>query len=516
MATAAPALPAREAYQASPLIITIVVMGGTFMTVLDSTIANVALPFMQASLGAATDTITWVLTSYIIATAIATPITGWLADRIGRRRLFFLSIIGFVGSSMLCGAAQSLPEMVVFRMMQGASGAFLAPLGQAFVLDAWPRQKHGQAMSLWGVGIMVGPILGPVIGGWLTDNFDWRWVFYINVPFGIATLLAALAVLPHSEAEPRRFDITGFAFLAIGVAALQLCLDRGQQLDWFQSWEVRIEGGIAAAALWAFGVHVATRSGALLDRKLLADRNVTTGFVFITLVGLLMVSTTALLPTMLENLFGYPVITTGMTLAPRGAGMMAAMLLVGRLIGKIDPRLLLLTGLSLTAASLWGMSLFSPEMGAWPFVVTGVLQGAGLGMTFVPLNTMAFATLPPNLRTDASGFYMLLRNIGGSFGVSLAVGVLARQMQVSHADIGSAITPYTAPWATDAVTRALGPTGDTVIAMVDAAVNKQAAMVAYIDVYRMMAWVTLAVIPLLLFLKPPRRIAHDPALSAME
>lgn len=514
MATAASALPAPIRAPASPLVVTIVVMGGTFMTVLDSTIANVALPFMQASLGAAADTVTWVLTSYIVATAIATPLTGWVADRIGRRRLFLLSVFGFIAASALCGLATSLPEMVAFRMLQGASGAFLAPLGQAFVFDVWPREKHGQAMSLWGVGIMVGPILGPVIGGYLTDNFDWRWVFYINVPFGIVTLLAAAAVLPDAETERRRFDITGFAFLAIGVAALQLCLDRGQQLDWFQSWEVRIEAGIAFAALWAFGVHVATRSGALLDRRMLADPNVTTGFVFITLIGLLMVSTTALLPTMLEQLFGYPVITTGLTLAPRGAGMMVAMLVVGRLIGKVDPRLLLLIGLSATAASLWGMSLFSPEMGQWPFIVTGIVQGAGLGLVFVPLNTMAFATLPPSLRTDAAGFYMLLRNIGGSFGVSLAVGILSRQVQVSHSDIGSAVTPYNTPWATDGVAKALGATGDTVLAMLDAAINKQAAMIAYIDVYRMMAWVTLAVIPLLLILKAPKRIVHDPSLLA--
>ncbi len=514
MATAALPAPARIRAPVSPLVVTIVVMGGTFMTVLDSTIANVALPFMQASLGAAADTVTWVLTSYIVATAIATPLTGWVADRIGRRRLFLLSVAGFIAASALCGLATSLPEMVVFRMLQGASGAFLAPLGQAFVFDVWPREKHGQAMSLWGVGIMVGPILGPVIGGYLTDNFDWRWVFYINVPFGILTFLTAAAVLPDAETERRRFDITGFAFLAVGVAALQLCLDRGQQLDWFQSWEVRIEAGIAFAALWSFGVHVATRSGALLDRRMLADRNVTTGFVFITLIGLLMVSTTALLPTMLERLFGYPVITTGLTLAPRGAGMMVAMLVVGRLIGKVDPRLLLLVGLSTTAASLWGMSLFSPEMGQWPFIVTGIMQGAGLGLVFVPLNTMAFATLPPSLRTDAAGFYMLLRNIGGSFGVSLAVGILSRQVQVSHSDIGAAVTPYNTPWATDGVAKALGATGDTLLAMLDAAVNKQAAMIAYIDVYRMMAWVTLAVIPLLLILKAPKRIEHDPSLLA--
>ncbi len=509
MATAAPAF-APNRPETSPLVITMVVMLGTFMTILDSTIANVALPYMQASLGAAADTISWVLTSYIVATAIATPLTGWLAEKIGRRQLFLLSVAGFVVASMLCGIAQSLDQMVVFRMLQGAFGAFLAPIGQSFVLDAWPKAKHGQAMALWGVGIMVGPILGPVVGGYLTENFDWRWVFFINLPFGVLALVFAAATLPNIRQAVRRFDLTGFAMLAIGVAALQLCLDRGQQLDWFASWEVRIEAGVAAAALWMFGVHVLTRTGTLLDRRILMDRNMMTGFGFITLIGLLMVGTTALLPTMLERLYGYPVMTTGMTMAPRGAGMMASMFLVGRLIGKVDARMLMGVGLTITAASLWMMSLFSPVMGEQPFIVSGIVQGVGLGLIFVPLNTLAFATLPADLRTDAASFFMLLRNLGGSVGVSAAVGILARQTQVSHADIGGALTPYTIPWADGSVARALGATGDTVMAMLDGAVNQQAAMIAYIDVYRMMFWVTVAVMPLLILLRPPKPGASAP------
>ena len=510
MASASPpfAAPARAA--ASPLIITVVVMFGTLMTILDSTIANVALPYMQASLGAAADTVSWVLTSYIVATAIATPLTGWLAEKIGRRRLFLLSMAGFVVASMLCGLSTSLGEMVAFRMLQGACGAFMAPIGQSFVLDAWPKEKHGQAMALWGVGIMVGPILGPVIGGYLTENFDWRWVFFINLPVGIVGLALAAGVLPDIRQAVRKFDLTGFAMLAVGVAALQLCLDRGQQLDWFSSWEVRIEAGIAAAALWAFGVHVLTQTGTILDRRILADRNMMTGFVFITLVGLLMVGTTALLPTMLERLYGYPVLTTGLTMAPRGAGMMVSMFVVGRLISMIDARILMGTGLVITAASLYMMSLFSPAMGESPFIVSGIVQGAGLGLLFVPMNTLAFATLPGDLRTDAASFFMLLRNLGGSVGVSLSVGILARQTQISHADIGAGLTPYSIPWADGSIARALGATGDTVMAMLDGAVNGQAAMIAYIDVYRMMFWVTVAVIPLLLVLRPPRKGSSAP------
>ena len=486
-------------------MVTCVVMLATFMTVLDSTIANVALPNMQASLGAASDTVTWVLTAYIVAAAIATPLTGWLGDRLGRKRLFALAVAGFVGASMLCGAAQSLEQMVVFRLLQGAAGAFIVPLGQAFLLDAYPKEKHGQAMALWGVGVMVGPVMGPVLGGWLTDSFDWRWVFYVNLPFGILALVAALAFLPEAATVRRRFDLFGFATLSIGVGAMQLMLDRGQQLDWFTSWEVRLEGALCLTALWVFGVHILTRTDTILDARMLRDRNLVTSFVFIFLVGLLMVSTTALLPPMLETLFGYPVITTGLVLAPRGLGTMTAMFLVGRLIGRVDARLLMGIGLAMIAVSLWQMSGFSPGMGMQPVIITGVLQGFGIGLIFVPLSTLAFATVAPALRTDAASFYSLLRNLGGSVGVSLSVGVLARQTQVAHADLGGTLTPFSLGGADPNLARALGTTGDTVLALLNQAVNGQAAMIAYLDDFRMMMWMAIAVLPLLLILRPPAK-----------
>ena len=497
---AVPFTPERAA--PSALLITCVVMLATFLQVLDSTIANVALPHMQASLGAAADTVTWVLTSYIVASAIATPLTGWLAGVIGRKRLFVIAIGGFVGASMLCGAAQSLEQMVGFRLLQGACGAFLVPLGQSFLLDAYPKEKHGQALALWGVGVMVGPVMGPVLGGWLTDSFDWRWVFYVNVPFGLLALFGALAVLPDGGDKRRRFDLFGFAVLSIGVAALQLMLDRGQQLDWFSSWEVRIEGGVALAALWMFGVHVATGRDTILDRALVRDRNVVTGFGFITLVGALMVSTSALMPPMLENLYNYPVVTAGLVMAPRGLGTMAGMLLMGRVISRFDPRQLMAVGLLLTAWSLWIMSGFSPQMSVGPIIWSGLIQGLGLGFLFVPLNTASFATLPPHLRTDAASFYSLLRNVGASIGVSLVVAVLARQTQVAHADIGTALTPYTLP-VDPSLSAIMGATGDTVMAFMNAQVTMQAAMVAYIDVYRLLMWVTLVTLPLLLLMRKP-------------
>lgn len=490
-------------------------MLATFLQALDSTIANVALPHMQASLSAAADTVTWVLTSYIVASAIATPLTGWLAGVVGRKRLFVIAIAGFIGASMLCGLAQSLGQMVGFRLLQGAFGAFLVPLGQAFLLDAYPREKHGQALALWGVGVMVGPVMGPVLGGWLTDSFDWRWVFYVNVPFGLLALFGALAFLPSGDGQRRRFDLFGFAMLSIGVAALQLMLDRGQQLDWFDSWEVRIEAATAIASLWMFGVHVATGRDTILDRRLVVDRNVMTGFGFITLVGALMVSTAALLPPMLESLYGYPVVTAGIVMAPRGIGTMAGMLLMGRIISKFDPRHLMAVGLLLTAWSLWMMSGFSPQMGMGPIIWSGLIQGLGLGFLFVPLNTASFATLAPDLRTDAASFYSLLRNVGASIGVSLVVSILARQTQVAHADIGTALTPFNLP-VDPSLASGLGATGDTLMSYLNNQVTMQAAMVAYIDVYRLLMWVTLATLPLLLLMRSPPKILGDLPHAAME
>lgn len=483
-------------------LITLAVMLGTFMTILDSTIANVALPHMQPSLGAAADSISWVLTSYIVAAAITTPLTGWLAERIGRRRLFLFAVAAFTIASMACGLATSLPEMVLYRLLQGATGAVIAPLSQSFILDAWPRARQGQALALFGVGIMVGPILGPVIGGWLTDRFDWRWVFFINLPFGILTIVLAAAVLPDPASLRRRFDLLGFTLLAIGMGALQLALDRGHQLDWLGSWEIRLELSLAVAALWAFAVHLTNAQNAILSRRLLTDRNVMLGFLFIGIVGVLLVGTTALMPTMLQTLYGYPVVEAGLLQMPRGIGMALAMLLAGRLIGKVSPRPLILAGILIAAIGLYMMTGFAPVMPARPFIITAALQGFGLGLVFVPLNTIAFSTLPQQLRTEASAFYMLMRNIGGSIGLSLAITMLARQQQISHADLASTLTPYTNPLANAGIAAAAGPRGEAAMAAADGILGGQALLIAYIDVFKLMVFLALAMIPLLLLLRP--------------
>lgn len=486
-------------------LLTIGVMLATIMQILDSTIANVALPHMTPQLGATNDTITWVLTSYIVASAIAIPITGWLADRIGSRNLFLWSVAGFIVSSALCGMANGLTEMVLFRILQGVSAAFMNPLSQTVMLDINPPERQAKAMSIWGMGIMVGPILGPVIGGWLTENYDWRWVFYVNLPLGIFCFAVLWALLPSRPVRKRPFDMTGFALLALGIAGLQLMLDRGQSEDWFSSGEVVIEGLVAFICLWMFAVHLVFAKKPMFDRELFKNRNLVTGLAFMIVVGVVMMATMALLPPMLQRIYGYPVIDTGLLLMPRGFGVVLTMFLAAQLTQRgFDPRILVGLGFAIAAWSLWDMTRWTVEMGATPFIITGFIQGLGLGLVFMPLNGMAFATLPPHYRTEGSSLMNLMRNIGASVGISLVTALLARNIQTSHSDIASNVTPGTLNGA-DTVAKGLGATGDAAMAMLDAMVNQQAAMIAYLDDFKAMAIVTALSVPLVVFLKKPPR-----------
>jgi MFS transporter, DHA2 family, multidrug resistance protein len=494
-------------------IITVAIMLATIMQILDTTIANVALPSMQGSLNAAQDTITWVLTSYIVAAAIATPLTGWISDQIGRKRWFMICIAGFTAASMLCGIATSLEEMVLFRVAQGAFGAGLVPLSQAVLLDINPRERHGQAMAIWGAGLMVGPIAGPTLGGWLTDSFNWRWAFYVNVPVGIIALLGVLIFMPETKLRERRFDLIGFALLSLAVGALQLMLDRGEQLDWFSSSEILLETGVMAAAFWMFAVHIVTAKEPFIEMVMLKDRNFAVGLVFIFTIGIILLATMALLPPMLQNILGYPVITSGLVLAPRGVGTMISMILVGRLVQKVDARLLILGGLLLTAYSLWEMTTFSPEMGARLIVTNGVVQGLGLGFLFVPLSTLAFATLRPELRTEASSLFSLVRNLGSSVGISIMATLLAQNVQVNHAELAARVSPFNPAIDAFAMPNGLSiASGNTAaLAYVNKLATTQAQMISYLDDFKMMAIVALACIPMLLLLR--RRPSMAPAVA---
>ena len=485
----------------APGWLTASIMLATVMQVLDTTIANVALPHMASSLGASQEEITWVLTSYIVAAAIATPLTGWVTDRIGRRTVFACAIAGFVASSLLCGIATGLGEMVAFRILQGIFGAVIIPLAQTVLLDINPRERIGQAMAIYGAGIMVGPIIGPTLGGWLTESFDWRWVFLINLPIGAVALAGVLTFLPQTETRARRFDLFGFAMLALSVGALQLMFDRGQAAGWFEAAETWIYLCLSVGGLWVFVVHCWTAADPFIDLRMFRDRNLTMGLLFIFIIGMTMFSGLALLPPMLQRLMGYPVIETGLVMAPRGVGTMLSMILVGRLVGRFDPRALVCAGLGMTAWSLWMMTGFDLAMDSRPVVVSGVIQGFGLGFVFVPLSTLTFATIAPVFRADATAMFSLVRNVGSGVGISLVTAVLARMISVNHEEIAGRLTA-TAPQVRIQSPGLLSGSAGTA-ARVEGLVSQQAAMLAYVDDFLLILLLTAAALPIVLFLRRP-------------
>ena len=490
---------------ANRIPITVGLMLATVMNSLDTTIANVALPHMAGSVSASQDQITWVLTSYIIAAAIMTPLTGWLADRFGRKPLFLVSIIGFTLASALCGMAQSLDQIVIFRLLQGVFGAALIPMSQAVLFDVYPPSQHGRAMALWGIGVVLGPTLGPMLGGWLTDNYSWRWVFYINVPFGILAVLGVLAYFPDTTHARKHFDFFGFAMLSVAIGSLQLLLDRGPIKDWFNAGEIRLEAAICALAFYLFITHTLTARQPFIRLAIYKDRNFLTGNILIFVVGVTLFATLALLSPLLQSLLGYSVFQSGLVTAPRGIGTLIAMLIVGRAVGRLDARLIIATGLVLTAWSLWQMCHFSMQLPMSSIVWSGAIQGLGTGIVYVPMAALTFATLPAMLRNEGTALFNLIRNIGSSVGISTVQGLLVRNTQLVHASLAQHITPFV---------MAQHSAGRLASAAANAALNEQitaqALMIAYLDDFYFMLLLTLLALPLLFLVrKPPVRPMRD-------
>ncbi len=493
-------------------IITICTMGATLMQALDQTIANVALPYMQGSLSASFDEITWVLTSYITAAAIMTAPVGWMAQRFGRKRLFVICLVGFTITSMLCGAAQSLGQMVMFRLMQGMCGAALVPLSQATLLDIYPIEQRGQAMAIWGVGVMLGPILGPTLGGYLTEIYNWRWVFYVNLPFGILATLGLLVFMPASRGESSlRFDWIGFTALSMGIGALQLMLDRGQDQDWFSSREIVTEAVLAGLGIYLFLVHLWSAKRPFIRPSLFKDRNFSAGLAMMFAMGTILVSSSALMAPWLQNLGNYPVETAGLVMAPRGIGTMAAMMIAGRIASKSDPRKIMAVGVLALCWSLWEMTGWTPDVSESRLIFAIVVQGIGLGFVFIPLQVIAFATLAPNLRTDGASLFSLLRNIGAAIGVSITSALLAHNTQALHAQIGAYVNPFNRALQSGAVHRFLDPANAHGAAMLDGIINQQAQIIAYVDDYKLMIFTTLPALLLLFLMRRPRAVAAAPA-----
>ncbi len=486
--------------------ITIAIMLATVMQSLDTTIANVALPHMQGSVSASAEQITWVLTSYIVAGAIMTPLSGWLSDRIGRKRVFLISIGGFTIASMLCGIATSLPEIVLFRLLQGVCGAALMPLAQSVLLDINPKEKHGQAMAVWGMGAILGPLLGPAVGGYFTENFSWRWCFYINLPIGVLAFLGVLFFLSKDgQSQAKKFDFLGFGMLTLFIAGLQMMLDRGPSQDWFQSREIWTEVILAAIGLWVFIVHTATTSHPFFDPYLLRDRNFLTACIFGFFVGILLFATTALLPPLMQVVLGYPVLTSGLVSMPRGLGSMTAMFIVGRLSNRVGTRNMLLAGLAVSILSYWEMSHFDLSMSSGPLIVAGILQGFGMGMVFVPMTILAFATLPIRLRPEGSSAFTLMRNLGASVGISITNALLVANTSTMHASLAAKIIPSNAVVHAAATHGGIDLSTVGGLSALNSEITRQATMVAYLDDFRLMFFIAIACIPLLLMMRKPRR-----------
>jgi MFS transporter, DHA2 family, multidrug resistance protein len=484
--------------------ITACVILAVIMQALDTTIANVALPYIQGSVSASSDQINWVLTSYIVAAAIMTPPSGFLANRFGRKRVLLTAIAGFVVASILCGLSQSLIQIVAFRLMQGLFGASLVPLSQGILLDIYDVKERGSAMALFGVSVMVGPVLGPVIGGWLTDNISWRWVFYINVPIG-ALAFAGVSIF---VAETRRdalekLDWLGFGALSVSIAALQIFLDRGEQLDWFSSSEILIEAIICGSAFYIFLVHTFTSEHSFVNPRVFLDRNFAIAFTFIFIVGITYLASLALMTPYLQTLMGYPVMTAGLVMGPRGLGTMVCMFTVGRLIGRVDIRLLLMVGLGLTAWAMYAMTGWTPDVSQWTIVSVGFVQGAGLGFLFVPLNTVAFSTIPAAMRGQGTGLFNLSRNVGSSVGISVVTSLIAVNTQINHASIATYVTHFNHAFDQPVVMHELNPLTAAGRAALDAMITLQAVIIAYIDDFKLLMILSLLAMPLVLLLRKP-------------
>ncbi|CAN5234636.1 DHA2 family efflux MFS transporter permease subunit [soil metagenome] len=480
----------------------------TVMYALDGTIANVALPHMQATVSASQEQIVWVLTSFLIATAIATPLSGWLADRFGRKRIMLMSVAGFTLASIACGLAVNLEELVLFRIVQGLSGAALVPLAQSTLLDINPPDRHGQAMALYGIGSMVGPIAGPTLGGYITDTLDWRWIFFINVPVGIVAFVGLSTFMSEAKAKNQpRFDFMGFACLSLFIGSFQLMLDRGQGQDWFNSIEICIEAAVAALFGYWTVVHMFTARNPFVRPGVFRDRNFATGMFIAMQLGLLVYGVAALLAPMLQQLMGYPVMLAGLVPMPRGIGTMVAMFGVGRLTGRVDPRLLVFFGLLLSAGAMYWMADMTLEMDNRIIVLAGFVQGLGSGLIFVPVTTLMFSTLAPRFRNEGAAMSALARSLGAAIGISILQTLIIRNTATVQSRLVEGVRPD------NPVLGLHSPDFDfalpTDVARMMGQVVRQATMVAYTDAFWFLFVVTMALTPLLLLMRPLRQASGE-------
>jgi DHA2 family multidrug resistance protein len=488
------------------MLVTVFAMTATIMQALDTTIANVALPYMQGSLSASLDQINWVLTSYIVAAAIMTAPIGWMADRFGRKKLFIICVAGFTVASFLCALAQNIEEMVLFRLLQGMAGAALVPLSQAVLLDAYSAEERNKAMAIWGVGVMLGPIMGPTLGAWLTDNYSWHWVFLINLPIGIATVFGMIFFMVETKRQEHlRFDWFGFIALAVGIGSLQLMLDRGEQVGWFGANEIWIETIISVFGFYYFFAHSLTTDEPFVRFEMFKDRNFVSGCLFMMVIGVVLFGTMALVTPFMQNLLGYPIQTAGFLLGSRGIGTLLTMMAAPRLMAMTQPRNLILVGLLLTAGTLYEMIGFSLDVTQRTIVIVSIVQGVGLGLLFVPVTSVAFLTLPGHLRTGATAITTLTRNIGSSIGISMMIANLTSTTTIMHARIAEGVTPFNSALQMPDVANNLNINSELGKAMLDGIVTQQAAMIAYLNDFKLLMILTLVMVPMVLIIGNAKR-----------
>jgi len=498
-----------------PWIVAVTVLFGTFMVVLDTTVVNVSLPHIAGNLSASIEESTWALTSYLAANAVILPITGWLANQFGRRRLLLLSLAGFTVASLLCGLSTSLPVLIAWRIVQGITGGVMQPLSQAIMLEAFPPKERGKAMALFGLGVVVAPVLGPVLGGWLTDNWSWRWVFYINLPVGVTALFMTRAFIfdpPYIRRGTAGIDYWGIGLLAIGIAALQIGLDQGQREDWFSSNLIATLMVVAVVGLTAFVIHALVTRHPVVDLRLFKDRTYAAGVALITVMGFGLYGSLVLMPVLLQTLLGYPALEAGFAMAPRGLGSVVAMPLVGLALARTDPRKLIGLGFALNAVTLYWMARLNLQAGFWDIFWPQFAQGVGLGLLFVPLTTITMDRIRPEAMGGATSLFNLMRNIGGSVGIAITQTLLARYRQEHINVLGAHVDGYSLPaqimfqnLRASFMARGsdLATATNRAYAALFGMVQKQAGMLAFIDGFKVLALVFLLLIPLVLLMEKP-------------
>lgn len=476
-------------------MITAAVMMATTVVIIDMTIATIALPHMQGGLSASQDQVSWVMTTYFMMQAITMTATGWLAGRLGRKKLFIGAMLGFAVCSILSGNATSIEEILIYRGLQGMFSAPIVPISQALMLDSYPREKHAQAMSIWGIGVMFAPVMGPVIGGWLTDEYSWRWVFYVSMPFSLLGIIGAVLFIRETPKNlERKFDVFGFAMLALALGATQFLLDRGESEGWFDSDLIIVTAAIVALSFYLFIAHSATTKNPFITPGILSDRNYALGLIFMFLLGVLVLSMNVIMPLFLQNLRGYPILTAALVMMPRGLGSLFGLVLAGKLSGRMDPRIQIAIGFASTGYSAYLFSTFTPDVGLWAFIFAAFFNGIGIGMIFVPLTAVSFWTLAAHLRTEASTYTSLLRNYGSGIGVSIVISVLSRSQATSHAHMAERISPYNeamrSPWLPEQWD--LFTTNGLVL--LDAEISRQALAIGFLnDFYLIMAGAIISV-----------------------